>query len=358
MVNLRFHIVSIVAVFLALSIGIFTGSTLLDRTILDGLEGRQASLDRRNDDLKADLDTFEGALNTNDAADADFAAAALDLLDSDTLQGTSVLVVATTGVDDAVVAQTTSLVTRVGGSALGVLWAGEAADLSDAEIARRMSASWWGTNDSPSTADPAATLTSGMADVLATSGSPTPAVPDEETTSTTLADAPPETTSTEPGPQQSPEAQTAPGTASFARLIEDGFLEWDPSIADDAFALPASGVVTVVLTGEDADLGPVRFVYPLVDALAGRSVPLIVGEIHSPRATVDRLTDDNAHARGFIVDRFREQPETSESVTTIDNVDHPYGRLAVILAMRSGRLPAGGAFGFGDTSDVTFPTGS
>ncbi|NLA37006.1 MAG: copper transporter, partial [Actinobacteria bacterium] len=48
MINLRFHIVSIVAVFLALAIGILTGSTLLDRATIEVLQDRQTSLDNRN----------------------------------------------------------------------------------------------------------------------------------------------------------------------------------------------------------------------------------------------------------------------------------------------------------------------
>ncbi len=40
MINFRFHIISIVAVFLALGIGIIMGSTVIDRAIVDGLRSR------------------------------------------------------------------------------------------------------------------------------------------------------------------------------------------------------------------------------------------------------------------------------------------------------------------------------
>ena len=38
MLNFRFHVVSLVAVFLALAIGIIMGSTVIDRALVDTLE--------------------------------------------------------------------------------------------------------------------------------------------------------------------------------------------------------------------------------------------------------------------------------------------------------------------------------
>ena len=44
MINFRFHIVSLIAVFLALALGVVMGSTVIDRAIVDGLHDR---IDRR-----------------------------------------------------------------------------------------------------------------------------------------------------------------------------------------------------------------------------------------------------------------------------------------------------------------------
>lgn len=54
MINFRFHIISIVAIFLALGIGIIMGSTVIDRAIVDGLRSRidvaEANSVKRKDD--------------------------------------------------------------------------------------------------------------------------------------------------------------------------------------------------------------------------------------------------------------------------------------------------------------------
>ena len=40
MINFRFHLVSLIAVFLALALGVVMGSTVIDRAVVNGLENR------------------------------------------------------------------------------------------------------------------------------------------------------------------------------------------------------------------------------------------------------------------------------------------------------------------------------
>ena len=67
MINLRYHIVSLVAVFLAIALGIVMGSTVIDRAIVDGLQNRVESVNKRangidseNRTLRGQLDVFRG----------------------------------------------------------------------------------------------------------------------------------------------------------------------------------------------------------------------------------------------------------------------------------------------------------
>lgn len=71
MINLRFHIVSLVAVFLALALGIVTGSTLLDRVTVQQLESTQTQIERKiqlksteNDALRRELDRIDAQQNS------------------------------------------------------------------------------------------------------------------------------------------------------------------------------------------------------------------------------------------------------------------------------------------------------
>ena len=63
MINFRYHLVSLIAVFLALALGIVIGSTLIDRAIVDALRNRidtvEGNLDDRvaaNDDLRDEVE--------------------------------------------------------------------------------------------------------------------------------------------------------------------------------------------------------------------------------------------------------------------------------------------------------------
>ena len=53
MINFRYHIVSLIAVFLALAIGVIMGSAVIDRAIVNRLEDQQTSLERRIGDVLA-----------------------------------------------------------------------------------------------------------------------------------------------------------------------------------------------------------------------------------------------------------------------------------------------------------------
>ena len=54
MINLRYHIVSIVAVFLALAVGVVMGSTVIARSELDFLHNRQDDLEGKNKNVSRD----------------------------------------------------------------------------------------------------------------------------------------------------------------------------------------------------------------------------------------------------------------------------------------------------------------
>ncbi|MGH2812478.1 MAG: copper transporter [Actinomycetota bacterium] len=59
MVNFRYHVVSIVAVFLALGMGILAGSTVISEGTVAQLERNQRQLDETNEDLRRDFNGLE-----------------------------------------------------------------------------------------------------------------------------------------------------------------------------------------------------------------------------------------------------------------------------------------------------------
>ena len=53
MINLRYHVYSLVAVFLALAIGVAAGSTVVQRSVVDNLKSTQGRIEQNLDDLTA-----------------------------------------------------------------------------------------------------------------------------------------------------------------------------------------------------------------------------------------------------------------------------------------------------------------
>src|SRR2546425_9755169 len=70
MINFRFHLVSLIAVFLALALGVVMGSTVIDRAVVNGLENRIKHVEnkaearkRENTDLRSQVDQLQGAID-------------------------------------------------------------------------------------------------------------------------------------------------------------------------------------------------------------------------------------------------------------------------------------------------------
>jgi hypothetical protein len=94
--------VSLVAVFLALAIGIIMGSTVIDRALVDTLEDQQQSLRTDLDDLSEENATLRDDLGDLREAGDRVASEGGERLLSGTLADVPVLVVAARGIDGAV----------------------------------------------------------------------------------------------------------------------------------------------------------------------------------------------------------------------------------------------------------------
>ena len=98
MIDFRYHLISIVAVFLALGIGILMGSVVLDQSLvrhlqtqLDGIEQTNEDLRGANEDLRDQVEVAEN-----------FALAARALLLPAALEGRDVVLVTFAGTDASV----------------------------------------------------------------------------------------------------------------------------------------------------------------------------------------------------------------------------------------------------------------
>lgn len=115
MIDFRYHIVSIIAIFLALACGIVLGTTALNGPILGDLrtQVQHISDDKRN--LEVNVRAVQAQLD----ADRAFDTASAPLLVSNRLAGASVAIIMLPGADSGLADQLTTMVTQAAGTVTG-----------------------------------------------------------------------------------------------------------------------------------------------------------------------------------------------------------------------------------------------
>jgi hypothetical protein len=128
--NLRYHIASLVAVFLALAMGLLLGSIVVERGVLsDQQTALVTGLQRDFNEIR----TESAALKAQNDALTAFATEAAPALEASALAGRTVLVIAAPESGDTV-ASVNASVRRAGGRTAVVTFTGPGLSLSDAEV--------------------------------------------------------------------------------------------------------------------------------------------------------------------------------------------------------------------------------
>ncbi len=147
MINLRFHIVSLVAVFLALAIGIAVGATVVDQGLVSQSQRRIASLDRTLEDRAVAIRDLK---NENAALDA-FGEQSEDRMVSDRLLAKSVLFVTDGAIDDDRTAELANTLRSAGARVLGTLAIGPSLRISAPQELERARVAVGATSTRPDT---------------------------------------------------------------------------------------------------------------------------------------------------------------------------------------------------------------
>lgn len=384
MINIRFHIVSIIAVFLALAIGILTGTTLLDRATIDVLEARQRSLDDRNDSLRDENAELKAGIERDASFSEELEDRAVPSLVAGDLEGETVLVVASRGIDEPAVRSIETQLAIAGAASRGVLWFDEDLDLADEEemsslgeqleisgepdavaskllarLADELAVAMSDPVVSP-TGDATAEPGAGDTDGSATDGSD--GVPIEEPAgdaiggdgSTGSADG------TAPAGDDDGEGSlTASDRSVIDDLIASNRLDWDNP--DEQLQSPitgqADGIRLLLISGEGARLVDEDFADQLAQSLITRARGVLVGEIHRPRDPADEFIGNSTPDRGVFVDPIRDSASMAARSITLDNLDTEEGRLALLLAISAIETDDNGSYGAADTAEARYPDG-
>lgn len=295
MINFRYHLASLVAVFLALAVGVIMGSTVVDRAIVSSLRSRidsvEANAERRkaeNDQLRTDLSRIQGSVETI----APYAVAGR-------LTGVTVAVVAPRGIDATPVQQTVALLQQAGAKAPGILWLEAAWDLSSRDdITKVANALNTSARDPKQLRDLASAAITG-------------AVP-------------------------------APNTAAFLALGTVGVVKYEPvgeagkttTIADWGGA----GSRLLIVDGPNAKIAAKDWTIGLARAAASARIPTVVAEVYAKT--------NEAPARGTRLQGVLNASDLG-TVSTLDDLDLVEGRIATVLALADISRGQVGHYGYG-----------
>jgi hypothetical protein len=309
-IDFRYHIVSLVAVFLAIALGIVIGTTALNGKVLDDLETQVTGLqdDKRN--LEDSTQALQARLDTGDL----FEEAVGPALVANTLTGRTVVVLVDgADIDDDAVDAVTSLVDGAGGTVTGTIRLNDGYTDPGKEVALQSYVTGPGLPVGvtlPSTDDTGQLVAALLAQVLVNPPGVVPA-PDTAQLSSVLA-----------------------GLSALEVLTQES-----PSVA------PADHVIVLTrgaLSGDDAQ-DRLTTLVELATALdrAG-SGAVVAGDAAS--------AGDNG-----LVGVIRADPEVSALVSTVDNVEAAAGRISTVLALSQEGQGTSGKYGTGEDTQPVPP---
>ena len=308
MINLRYHIVSLVAVFLALGLGIVMGTTVIDRVTVDALNDRldnvqrsQGAIREENGRLKAQVDQAQ-----------DFAVGTRDQLLRGHLRNIPVMVVAVAGIDRRPVDELRQALVAAQATLEGTIWFTAKMRLTSEGDVRALATALDLPVDRPEVVRRQALAKVASArETAAAEASPLVAL---QIAGFITYEAPPLATST-----------TTSTPLSLA-------------------ALPLANTRYLVVSGAGAVVGDGVVAVPLVQAYAQAS-----GRVVAAESGVD--TDGG---RAVFVGLLRGDPLAAR-MSTVDNIESPMGQTAAVLALEDLGIPRFGHYGVGPGAQRVLP---
>ncbi len=292
MMSLRYHVVSLAAVVLALALGIVLGASALSGRVLGALTEDRAGLSARVEQLEGNRAALDGRLQSTERLLGASAPAAV----AGTLTGRTVALVATADADPTDVATVATLVGDAGAQVTGRLALTDAATAPDrAEALRALVPRLLPAGAQLPTTTDTGELTGSLL------GSLVAARPGERT-----------------GTAGGPEAQTA-----LAGLADAGYLRVDGPLA------PVPAELLVVVTGAGADPGRARTVAHIATALDREGAGAVLA----------------GRTGSGPVDATRADPALSSGLSTVDGLESVGSRVAAVLALREQAGGRAGAYG-------------
>lgn len=365
MINLRYHIVSITAVFLALGIGVALGSTFLDKATVDVLDRNIRSAEARiraTDAENARLETEVEAAQERDKALS--ASPTVNLFEGD-LTDLPVVLVTSQGVDGDVLAKLQASLQRAGADLRGVLELRDGLALTEAvpdavaatvgqdpedqDAAR--SAVYASLSQALSSAgQPAETGTTGAGQTATTVAAPAiGTTAGASTTTTTVAT----TTTTGSSTPSTSEPAVPDGTqpAIVSALIEADLLRFTPAPgrSQGEPVLEKRGYRYVFLGGPGLDATALNVMTAILPGAAADALPAVLVSATIPSAA------DGEESGTTIVAQVRSDEDLAALYSTVDDVDTFAGLTATIVVLRDLPSAETGHYGQAEGARAVLP---
>ncbi len=134
MINFRFHVVSLIAIFLALALGVVIGAGVIDRGVVNALNTRLDKVEDRSNRLQDENDVLTKRNEQTESMIGDLQPFSV----SGRLLGDDVGVVAVRGVDGDRVSATVTAAQQADATATGTLWLEDKWALGDADSVKAL----------------------------------------------------------------------------------------------------------------------------------------------------------------------------------------------------------------------------
>lgn len=352
MINFRYHVVSLTAVFLALVIGIAMGTTVVSKATVDGLrsnlsraEARSSSVNATNHELTGNLKVLR---DNNTAVDNALDEQVLAPAVKDELTDVPVLVLASKGIKAEVLERSLAALDAAGAKVDGTLVIDDRLALEGDDPTRLAQVLQVDPNSNvrrivlsrlASVLASAASMP-GVSGATSTTSTSTPSGPTTSEGAPTTSGAPP----ANPAAPQEPELVTA--------LRAGGFLEFRPVAGGSSSdkVLQGSGYRYLVLSGADPNVANADFIDPLIaDMAALGPVPLV--------AASAPVTDVGTGRDAFI-GPLLDLPNVKGNISTVDDLEQFSGFVGVVYAMAELDRGRHGNYGLGADATAVLPAAS
>jgi len=328
MINFRFHLVSLVAVFLAVGLGILVGSSFIDQKIVNRLDTEIDRVSKENDKRREE----SKLLAQQNAQEQEFIELTTPFVVDGRLDGQSVAIVAERGVDGGAVKKTQTLLRAAGADTPAVVWLNDSWMLDTDQRRTDLESALGVRGDDAAMRTRAFTM---LARRLATA----PA------TATSTTSAPSSTTATGSTPT------TKPARADVLTALDDaGFISVTDGDASELATFPARVAHVLVVTGDKSHFLGAGITPAFVRALAGVNVPAVVTAVYNAGSDPKTAPERGAALSSILDDRV-----LSKAVSTVDDLDLEQGRVGATLALGVVANGAIGHYGYGPDASAPLP---